>query len=99
MLEKLKKDFVKILSDDLLLSNISKMLDDYHRSKVEEIIVKNTDIYSVFHYDQTKLLGKVDGVTYCAVRDMMTGKSAVINSNKEIIIPFDDFPTTLLSLN
>lgn len=83
-------EFIKaILQDNHFIIGALKKLENYHYINVREIIEKNTDIYSVFHYSKTNLIAEVNNISYWAVTEISSEKSAVINSNKEIILPFD----------
>ena len=81
-------DSMDLLLSPLQESGLKQLIINYHSNKVREVIADNTDEFSVFHYEETKLINEIGGIGYWSVRDIGTYKSAVINSNKEFIIPF-----------
>lgn len=70
---------------------IKYIIQKSHYKNVKKIIEQNTDIYSVFHYDSTRFLGEIDNISYWIVREISSEQNAVINSNKDIVIPFGNY--------
>jgi len=83
-------EFIKtILQDNHLVIGILEKLKNYHYLNIKEIIEKNTNKYSVFHYGKTNLIADINNISYWVITEISSEKSAVINSNREIILPFD----------
>ena len=70
---------------------LEKMIRKNHLKNAKKIIEENTDIFSVYHYETVDLIAQKDNITYWAVREISSGKAAVINSNREFILPFDNY--------
>lgn len=70
---------------------LKQIIEKQHYKNVRKIIEQNTDIFSVYHYESVDLLTQKDNITYWKVREISSGKVAVINSNKEFILPFDKY--------
>ncbi|MBQ8460027.1 WG repeat-containing protein [bacterium] len=85
------QDLANLVMNPFLENGLKQLIAEYHSNKVREIISENTDIFSVFHYSETKLINEIAGIGYWSVKDINNQKIAVINSNKEFVIPFGNY--------
>ena len=67
------------------------IIKKFYTKNINKIIEENTNVFSVFHYNSISLLTQKDGVSYWMVREIFSDKTAVINSNKEFVLPFDNY--------
>lgn len=58
------QDSMNLLLSPLQESGLKQLIINYHSNKVREIIADNTDEFSVFHYEETKLINEIGGIGY-----------------------------------
>lgn len=76
---------------------IKNALSEIHHENIKKIIEQNTDIFSVFHYETTSLFAIKKNISYWLVREIYSQKYAIINSNREFILPFDYYKNISIS--
>ena len=86
----------KRVTDLLQLPNeyngiVNDIIKKFYFKNINKIIEDNTNIFSVFHYNSISLLTKRKGISYWAVREICSDKTAVINSKQEFVLPCDDY--------
>src|SRR5574344_1244751 len=83
------KNLLELPNDYEYITN--DIIKKFYTKNINKIIEENTNVFSVFHYNSISLLTQKDGVSYWMVREISSDKTAVINSNKEFILPFDNY--------
>lgn len=89
------KNFVKTLAGLAGNENgylaINTIIAGYYRKKIREIIQKNTDSFSVFHFCSTSLIKEENGISYFRIEKIGNAESAIITSEGNFIIPFNEY--------
>lgn len=86
------KDFTKYMSSHkCYYTAVLNIISGYYLKNVRQIIQENTNNLSVFHFESTLLLAEKNGIFYYKVKEMSGKRSAVINSDGEISIPFNNY--------
>ncbi len=78
---------------DVYNLKIKNVISETHYEAIKKYIEQNTDIFSVFHYQTTSLFAIKDGISYWLVCEIYSKRYAIINSNKEVILPFNYYKT------
>ncbi len=86
------KDFTKYMSaHKSYYSAVLNIISGYYLKNVRQIIQESTNNLSVFHFESTLLLAEKNGISYYKVKEISGKRTAVINSDGEITVPFNNY--------
>lgn len=95
----MQKEITNLLELPNEYENITNnIVKKFYTKNINKIIEDNTNVFSVYHYNSISLLTQKEGVSYWMIREISSDKTAVINSNKEFVLPFDNYGLTTITL-